>query len=65
MIQLKASHRLELKGGFKILDLKSPCLIFNFDAKWIIGKGGFGVVYKGFLRNGMNVAVKRSEPGSG
>ncbi|KAL5070578.1 hypothetical protein RYX36_021465, partial [Vicia faba] len=32
---------------------------------WIIGKGGFGVVYKGFLRNGMNVAVKRSEPGSG
>ncbi|XP_061339979.1 probable receptor-like protein kinase At2g23200 [Gastrolobium bilobum] len=37
----------------------------NFDAKQIIGKGGFGNVYKGVLKNGMRVAVKRSEPGSG
>ncbi|KAJ4714795.1 putative Receptor-like protein kinase [Melia azedarach] len=37
----------------------------NFDRKRAIGKGGFGTVYKGTLRNGMKVAVKRSQPGSG
>ncbi|KAL2333488.1 hypothetical protein Fmac_014701 [Flemingia macrophylla] len=37
----------------------------NFHAGQIIGKGGFGNVYKGVLKNGMIVAVKRSQPGSG
>ncbi|KAJ7944476.1 putative Receptor-like protein kinase [Quillaja saponaria] len=37
----------------------------NFDEKRLIGKGGFGNVYRGILRNGTKVAVKRSEPGSG
>lgn len=37
----------------------------NFDAKLMIGEGGFGKVYQGTLRNGMKVAVKRSEPGHG
>jgi serine/threonine protein kinase len=36
----------------------------NFNAKHLIGKGGFGKVYKGTLR-GMTVAVKRSEAGHG
>ncbi|KAK2657557.1 hypothetical protein Ddye_010609 [Dipteronia dyeriana] len=37
----------------------------NFDSKLVIGKGGFGTVYKGIFRNGVKVAVKRSQPGSG
>ncbi|XAR51591.1 Non-specific serine/threonine protein kinase [Bertholletia excelsa] len=36
----------------------------NFSSKNILGKGGFGVVYKGFLRDGTAVAVKRLQDGS-
>ncbi|XP_074319705.1 putative receptor-like protein kinase At5g24010 [Silene latifolia] len=36
----------------------------NFDRSLIIGSGGFGMVYKGVLRNGTTVAVKRAMPGS-
>lgn len=35
----------------------------NFDEKLIVGEGGFGKVYRGTLRDGTKVAVKRSEPG--
>lgn len=31
----------------------------NFSAKNILGKGGYGIVYKGCLRDGTVVAVKR------
>ncbi|KAM7507148.1 hypothetical protein LguiA_017601 [Lonicera macranthoides] len=37
----------------------------SFDPKLMIGEGGFGKVYKGTLRIGTKVAVKRSEPGHG
>ncbi|RZC56587.1 hypothetical protein C5167_015447 [Papaver somniferum] len=37
----------------------------NFDKKLIIGSGGFGMVYKGVLRDNMEVAVKRGGRRSG
>ncbi|KAG6715491.1 hypothetical protein I3842_05G255900 [Carya illinoinensis] len=36
----------------------------NFDKSLIIGSGGFGMVYKGVLRDNTKVAVKRGVPGS-
>lgn len=36
----------------------------DFDKSLIIGSGGFGMVYKGVLRDNIKVAVKRGVPGS-
>ncbi|KAF5451288.1 hypothetical protein F2P56_026405 [Juglans regia] len=52
------------------LKLKMPLLeildaTHNFDTKLLIGEGGFGKVYRGYLRSGMTVAVKRSDPKHG
>ncbi|XVE87053.1 hypothetical protein DITRI_Ditri18aG0085100 [Diplodiscus trichospermus] len=54
-----------LNLGLKIPFFEIQLATNNFDKKLQIGKGGFGKVYRGTLRNGMKVAVKRSEPGSG
>jgi serine/threonine protein kinase len=42
---------------FSFHDLQSAT--DNFNSKNILGQGGFGIVYKGCLRNGTLVAVKR------
>ncbi|MED6138358.1 hypothetical protein PIB30_073646 [Stylosanthes scabra] len=36
----------------------------DFDRSLVIGSGGFGMVYKGVLRDNVKVAVKRGMPGS-
>ncbi|XP_020209934.1 probable receptor-like protein kinase At2g23200, partial [Cajanus cajan] len=51
--------------GLKIPFIELQSGTKNFHASQLIGKGGFGNVYKGVLRNGLIVAVKRSQPGSG
>ncbi|KAF2302117.1 hypothetical protein GH714_032848 [Hevea brasiliensis] len=55
----------DLNLGLKISFAEIQFATNNFDVKMIVGKGGFGLVFRGTLRNGMKVAVKRSEPGSG
>ncbi|KAL9225336.1 hypothetical protein vseg_001277 [Gypsophila vaccaria] len=54
-------------GGYGALKIPFEEVQFatnNFDRSLIIGSGGFGMVYKGVLRNGTTVAVKRAMPGS-
>ncbi|KAF7809876.1 putative receptor-like protein kinase [Senna tora] len=53
-----------LNLGLKISFQEIQSATNNFHRKRIIGKGGFGNVYKGNLKNGLKVAVKRCEPGS-
>jgi len=56
-----ADQDLEFELGhvkhFTFHDLQSAT--DNFNSKNILGQGGFGIVYKGCLRNGTLVAVKR------
>ncbi|XP_025799143.1 probable LRR receptor-like serine/threonine-protein kinase At5g45780 isoform X3 [Panicum hallii] len=56
-----ADQDLEFELGhlkhFSFHDLQSAT--DNFNSKNVLGQGGFGIVYKGCLRNGPLVAVKR------
>ncbi|KAH6791929.1 hypothetical protein C2S52_002406 [Perilla frutescens var. hirtella] len=47
---------------FSIYEMKTATL--NFDGNFIIGRGGYGTVYKGLIDNGSTVAIKRSNPSS-
>lgn len=56
-------------GSYGYLGLKIPFAEIqsatnNFEKSLIIGSGGFGMVYKGELRDNVKVAVKRGMPGS-
>ncbi|XP_021273799.1 probable receptor-like protein kinase At2g23200 [Herrania umbratica] len=60
-----ASPVPNLNLGLKIPFVEIQLATNNFDKKLQVGKGGFGNVYRGTLRDGVKVAVKRSKPGSG
>ncbi|XP_058106484.1 probable receptor-like protein kinase At5g24010 [Magnolia sinica] len=52
---------LGLKISFADIQLATN----NFHENSLIGSGGFGNVYRGILKDGAKVAVKRGKPGSG
>ncbi|CAI9110241.1 OLC1v1010234C1 [Oldenlandia corymbosa var. corymbosa] len=57
------SPLMDLNLGLKVSLREVLYATRNFDEELVIGKGGFGKVYRGILRDGTKVAVKRSEPG--
>ncbi|PIN24676.1 Serine/threonine protein kinase [Handroanthus impetiginosus] len=59
------SMHADLNLGLKISFSEILFATRKFYTKLMIGEGGFGKVYKGTLKNGAKVAVKRSEPGHG
>lgn len=62
---INGSRVPNLHLGLKIAFAEIQLATKNFNSKLIIGKGGFGNVYKGTLVNGTKVAVKRSSSESG
>ncbi|KAL5080338.1 hypothetical protein RYX36_008759 [Vicia faba] len=53
----------DLCRSFSLLDIRAATN--NFDELFIVGVGGFGHVYKGYIDNGSTpVAIKRLKPGS-
>ncbi|XP_019177966.1 PREDICTED: receptor-like protein kinase FERONIA [Ipomoea nil] len=53
----------DLCRSFSLEDLKAATS--NFDENFVVGKGGFGKVYRGFIDNGaIAVAIKRLNPES-
>ncbi|KAJ0909913.1 putative protein kinase RLK-Pelle-CrRLK1L-1 family [Helianthus annuus] len=64
-----STHSKFSEGTNNVNKLKIPFVDLqaatnNFDKSLIIGSGGFGIVYKGVLRDNLQVAVKRCVSGS-
>ncbi|CAN6442416.1 unnamed protein product [Victoria cruziana] len=57
-----SAHNASMGFRFSFAELQEATK--NFDEGSVIGVGGFGKVYKGKLRDGTEVAVKRANPGS-
>ncbi|KAL9398584.1 hypothetical protein Peur_007545 [Populus x canadensis] len=59
------SGRNIFEGGNNVISIEVLRQVTdNFSEKNILGKGGFGVVYKGELHDGTKIAVKRMEAGA-
>ncbi|KAJ6296413.1 hypothetical protein OIU78_024295 [Salix suchowensis] len=59
------SGRHFFEGGNIVISIEVLRLVTdNFSENNILGKGGFGVVYKGELHDGTKIAVKRMESGA-
>ncbi|XP_059670466.1 receptor-like protein kinase FERONIA [Cornus florida] len=61
-IKTVASLPSDLCRHFSLAEIKSATR--NFDDNFVIGTGGFGNVYKGFIENDTVVAIKRLNPES-
>ncbi|XP_042381947.1 probable receptor-like protein kinase At5g24010 [Zingiber officinale] len=57
-----ASPRVNLDLNIPLLEIRAATN--DFDESLVVGRGGFGKVYKGILGDGTEVAVKRAVPGS-
>ncbi|KAL8228687.1 hypothetical protein R6Q57_013587 [Mikania cordata] len=55
-LKAESSHSLDNIRNFSYKELQLAT--YNFDRSTKIGRGGFGVVYKGILKDGTQVAVK-------
>ncbi|GAB2265162.1 hypothetical protein Dimus_000227 [Dionaea muscipula] len=51
-------------NGLRIPFAEIQAATNNFDKNLLVGSGGFGMVYKGVLKDDTKVAVKRAVPGS-
>ncbi|KAF8402810.1 hypothetical protein HHK36_010901 [Tetracentron sinense] len=60
----KYSNGTTINTGYRFPFVAMQEATGNFDESSVIGVGGFGKVYKGVLRDGTKVAVKRGNPQS-